>query len=192
MEPYKKDCFVIMAIKNPETEFLWHEVFVPAIESVGCKPRRIDKDEDGSSLSDLIFHFIKNSAILIADLTLSRPNCYLEVGYAMGVRSSLEIILCCREDHNADSENYRPGSNKIHFDIRQHNIIWWEENHLESFKEDLITKLNHRRDLIDKREPVPTEPQSDIMSPGEIKASPEIDHKIELTRRYLEAWIKKV
>ena len=190
-DSYKKNIFVIMPIENLETEFLWEEVFVPSIESVNCIPRRADKDEKGYSLSELIFQYIEYSPLVIADLTLERPNCYFEVGYALGRGKANKLILCCREDHNPDSPKYRSGSHKIHFDLRQHPLIFWKRNNLEKFKTDLIEKINYRRDLIEKREPVPTEPRATKEPEPAAEELIELEQKLKTARKDYEKWTKR-
>jgi len=191
-EEFKKDCFVIMGF-DPEIESIWGKVFVPVIESAGCKPLRVDVNEDGSSLSDLIFQYIQNSPLIIADLTLARPNCYFEVGYALGLSKHNNLILCCREDHNPDSPNYIPGSYKIHFDLRQHYIIWWSDNDFEKFKIDLSEKISYRRYLIDKKEEVPLEAESPptvekVFKKEVVEA---LEDKLSNARQDFERWTKK-
>lgn len=191
-EEFKKNCFVIMAF-DPEIESIWEKVFVPVIESAGCKPLKVDVNEDGSSLSDLIFQYIRNSPLIVADLTLARPNCYLEVGYALGLNKHKNLILCCREDHNPDSPNYKPGSYKIHFDLRQHFIIWWEISNLEKFKMDLMEKINQRRDLIEKKEEVPLEKElsQSIERVSESEVVDGLEVRLKNARQDFERWIKK-
>jgi len=191
-DEYKKDCFVIMAF-DPEVEPIWEKVFIPVIESAECKPLRVNVNEDGSSLSDLIFQYIRNSPLIVADLTLARPNCYFEVGYALGLNKHKKLILCCREDHNPDSPNYKPGSYKIHFDLRQHFIIWWEINNFEKFKVDLAEKINQRRDLIDKKEEIPLEAKSP-QSIGKVSEKEVVDGlegRLKNARQDYELWTKK-
>ena len=36
--------------------------------------------------------------MIVADITNERPNCYLEVGYAMGLGKKANLILTARED----------------------------------------------------------------------------------------------
>src|SRR5258708_134031 len=94
------ECFVIMPIKATETEFMCTDVYTPVIEAAGMTPIRIDEQDDGTLLPLQIVQQINSSALIVADLTLARPNCYFEVGYAMGINRYSTLILCCRDDHN--------------------------------------------------------------------------------------------
>lgn len=144
----KPDCFVIMPIQNPETEFLWEDVYKPIIEETGFKAVRIDEQEDGTSMHALIIEYLKLSPLVVADLSLARPNCYFEVGFAMGQNKFANLILCCREDHNPDSKNYDPSKNKVHFDVNTFYVIWWSKDETELFRTQLKTKIFQRKPKI--------------------------------------------
>lgn len=139
-----EEAFVIMQINNTELDLLWRDVYRPAIMGCGLDPKRVDKHNEGHLLSSEIADFIKRSKIIIADLTNERQNCYLEVGYAMGIGQFTNLILCAREDHNLESPNYTKGDPKIHFDLSGYGFIWWHKDKLEDFKKELISKIKQR------------------------------------------------
>ena len=136
----KYDCFVIMPIGNPETEFLWKDVYLPLLEGLNFEPKRAKENDDGHEMSGQIRNFIGTSSLLIADLTLARPNCYYEVGLAMGQSRESNLILCCREGEN------------IHFDISTYYVIRWSKNKLKDFKRELAEKIKYRMSGL---EPIP-------------------------------------
>lgn len=142
------EAFVIMQIGNKEMDNIWKDVFVPAIRENNLEPKRVDKHDEGRFLGSQIADFIKQAKITIADLTNERPNCYLEVGYTMGLDKFNNLILTAREDHNPDSPNYK--DKKVHFDISGYNIIWWDNKNLDSFKADLSKKIKGRLNVIEK------------------------------------------
>ncbi len=142
------DCFVIMPIQNEETEFLWEEVYKSTIEETGFRAIRIDEEEDGRSMHAQIVEYLKFSPLIVADITLSRPNCYWEVGFAMGQNKYSNLILCCREDHNPDSNAYNPETNKVHFDVNTYYVIWWTQAKLADFKQELKRKILQRKPKI--------------------------------------------
>lgn len=156
------NCFVIMPIENPETEPIWENVYIPVIEGAGLAPKRIDKEDEGTLLPTQIVQYINQSPLIIADLTLARPNCYLEVGYAMGLNKYNNLILCCREDHNIHSPKYSIDSEKVHFDLQSYGIIWWNQNDLDSFKEKLAEKIEFRKEKILKLTPKPQKATIDV------------------------------
>lgn len=139
-----RQAFVIMQIGSPEMDTVYQDAIVPALKSCGFNPKRVDKHNEGRLLKSEIVGFIESSDIIIADLTNERPNCYLEVGYAMGLDKFRNLILTVREDHNSDSPNYKKGGPKIHFDLSGYDILFWEKNNLIGFKEELEKRVRRR------------------------------------------------
>lgn len=105
---------------------------------------QVDKHNEGRLLKSEIVSFIQSSDIIIADLTYERPNCYLEVGYAMGLDKFRNLILTAREDHHQDSPNYKKGGPKIHFDLSGYDILLWDPNDLPGFKKELEKRVRRR------------------------------------------------
>lgn len=101
------EAFVIMQIGNLQLDRIWSEVYLPVIKECGLEPKRVDKHTEGRLLNSEVAEFINRAKIIIADLTNERPNCYLEVGYAMGKNKFQNLILCAREDHNHRNFLYR-------------------------------------------------------------------------------------
>lgn len=147
-----EEAFVIMQIGNPQLEVLWKDVYYPAIKECGLEPKRVDKHNEGRLLQSEIANFINRAKIIIADLTNERQNCYLEVGYAMGIDKFKNLLLCAREDHNPDSPRYKKGGSKIHFDLSGYGFLWWEETDLKSFKTILVSRIKQRLELLGDRE----------------------------------------
>jgi len=144
-----KQAFVIMQIGNRELDRIFNEVIKPAVIAARLPdPKRIDKHNEGGLLKSEITALIEDSDIIVADLTNERPNCYLEVRYAMGRNKFRNLILLAREDHNADSPNYRPGGRKVHFDLTGYDILFWNPNRLNEFQTELKTRIQRRLNLL--------------------------------------------
>jgi nucleoside 2-deoxyribosyltransferase len=94
-----KQAFIIMQIGNPALDKVCEDAILPSLRENGFDPKRVDKHNQGGLLKNEIIKFIENSDIIIADLINERPNCYLEIGYAMGVGKLRNLILTAREDH---------------------------------------------------------------------------------------------
>ena len=187
----KSFCFIIMPQENLETEFLWDEVYEPITSQAGLLPVRIDKKRNGKQLSDQIVSWIQTAPILIGDLTLSRPNCYFEVGYTMGLNKHNNIILCCRSDHNMHHPEYvAKNGHKVHFDIQSYPVIWWDKNNIGKFKKELLKEIKQRMDEI-KEIQVPVE--SILLQKTNVvyssSANPQIGLKKALEE--LKQWKKK-
>lgn len=145
-----EEAFVVMQIGNKQLDSLWKEVYIPVIKECGLVPKRVDKHNEGRLLQSEIADFVKRAKIVIADLTNERPNCYLEVGYAMGIDKFKNLILCAREDHHHESSNYTKGGPKIHFDLSGYGFLWWEETKLDDFRKELTFKIKQRLELLKK------------------------------------------
>jgi hypothetical protein len=136
--------FIIMQIGNPELDNVCARAIVPAVEVCGLDAKRIDKHNTGGLLKGEIITFIQSADIIIADLTNERTNCYLEVGYAMGIDKFSSLILTAREDHNQDSLSYQHGGPKVHFDLSGYDILFWSPENLEAFRNELEKRIRRR------------------------------------------------
>jgi hypothetical protein len=146
-----KEAFIIMQIGDSGLDAVCANAIVPALKSCGLDPKRVDKHNEGQLLKSEIVGFIKSSEIIVADLTNERPNCYLEVGYAMGLDKFKNIILTAREDHNQNSPNYKKGGPRIHFDLSGYDILYWDPNDLKAFREELEKRLRWRLSRLTSR-----------------------------------------
>jgi hypothetical protein len=135
-----------MQIGNTDLDKVCDEAIVPAIKACDLEPRRVDKHNTGGLLKSEIIGFIERSEIIIADLTNERPNCYLEIGYAMGLDKFRNIILTAREDHNLESPNYT--GKKVHFDLSGYDILFWLSDNIQDFKKELIKRIKRRQAIL--------------------------------------------
>ena len=140
-----------MQIGNSELDKIYSDYYIPAIKAANIDPIRIDKDNEGGLLKKEIVEYIEKSEIIIADLTNERPNCYLEVGYAMGLDKYKNIIITVKEDHFPESPNYKKGGHKIHFDLSGYDILFWDPDKLNEFKTKLTDKINRRLSIINPK-----------------------------------------
>ncbi len=136
--------FIIMQIGDAELDRMCEEVMVPALKVCGLNPKRVDKHNKGELLKSEIVRFIREAEIVIADLTNERPNCYLEVGYTMGVGKNSRLILTAREDHREGSPSHRLGGPKVHFDLGGYDILFWDPADLGSFRLELEKRIRRR------------------------------------------------
>ena len=136
--------FIISQIGDSQLDSVCSIAIVPALTSCGLDAKRVDKHNTGGLLKSEIIKFIESAEIIVADLTNARPNCYLEVGYAMGIDKFNNLILTAREDHNHDSANYQRGGPKIHFDLIGYDVLFWHPAHLDKFRLELEKKIKRR------------------------------------------------
>ncbi len=140
--------FIIMQIGNHELDQACKEAIVPALTACGFDAKRVDKHNEGGLLKSEIVAFLEQSEIIVADLTNERPNCYLEIGYAMGLGKFRNLVLTVREDHSPDSPRYLRGGPKIHFDLIGYDILFWSSDNLEGFRTELEKKIRRRMAVV--------------------------------------------
>jgi hypothetical protein len=141
------EVFVIMQIGDAQLDEVCDEAIDPAIKDAGFAPRRVDRHNEGDLLKSEIVQFIERSQIIVADITNERPNCYLEIGYTMGLGKKANLILTAREDHYHGSPNFRRDGPKVHFDLEGYSILFWDPADLAKFRSEL-TRLIQRRAAI--------------------------------------------
>lgn len=152
------EAFVVMQIGNPELDRVYADVICAALRGAGLEPRRVDKHNEGDLLKSEIIQFIERSEIIVADLTNARPNCYLEIGYAMGLGKKKNLILTCRDDHFPRNSKYTPGGPRVHFDLEGYDILSWSPDDDESFRTDLERRIRRRRAILSPAAITPTAP----------------------------------
>jgi len=140
--------FVIMQIGNPELDAVYEHAVAPALLACGFEPRRVDRHNRGGLLVSEIISFIEEAEVVVADLTHERPNCYLEVGYVLGVGKLTNLILTARSDHDPESPMHRPGGPRVHFDLAGFEILFWQPERLADFERELAKRIARRLELL--------------------------------------------
>ncbi len=144
-----KYAFIIMQIGDKQLDDVYYKAIKPAIESCKLNVKRVDKHNKGGLLKSEIINFINGADIVIADITNERPNCYLEIGYVMGVDKFKNLILTVREDHFLDSPNHKNGGPKVHFDLGGYDILRWNTDEIERFQKTLTNRILRRLRIIE-------------------------------------------
>lgn len=172
------EAFIIMQIGNSEMDTVCDDAFVPAIVDSGLRARRVDRHNEGDLLKSEIVGFIERSEIIVADLTNARPNCYLEVGYAMGLGKKKNLILTVRADHHHSHENWSRTGPRLHFDLEGYDILFWEPSDLETLRKSTITTFGWPIGIVlDNRDEFRPRPTSDgIEAEVSIKGTKGLDH----------------
>jgi hypothetical protein len=138
------EAFIIMQIGDAQMDAVCDEAFAPAIEEAGLVPRRVDRHNEGDLLKSEIVRFLERSQIIVADVTNERPNCYLEIGYAMGLGKKANLILTAREDHFHSHPAFDPRGPKVHFDLEGYDILFWSPEDLPKLREELTQRVRRR------------------------------------------------
>ena len=109
----------------------------PALEEVGYIPRRIDMVEHNEKIDDEIIAQIRQSGILVADMTGKRGGVYYEAGFAKGL--NIPVIWTIQDRLIETGQGKQPEVETVHFDTRQYNFIVWKD--AADLKEKLINRL---------------------------------------------------
>ena len=100
---------------------VYEKGFQVGIINAGYDPFRIDKKEHADKIDDEIISEIKTAALVVADFTKHRGGVYFEAGFGLGL--NLPVIWTCNKNDK------KP----LHFDIRQYNMIFWDDDNYEEF-----------------------------------------------------------
>lgn len=105
------------------------------------KIMKINDKHHNKYIPSEIISEIKRSKFMIADLTGYRGGVYYEAGYADGL--GIPVILTCKEDWFDDlkNENNITVRNGVHFDLRQKNILFWNDDNLDEFQRNLTARI---------------------------------------------------
>jgi hypothetical protein len=112
MSAPKLQIFVVMKYGDDELDSAYEGVIKPVGCDFGFDVHRIDEIQDSGNITQQILESIASSALVLADLTGERPNCYYEAGYAHA--KGKEMILAAKH------------GSSIHFDLAAHRFIHWK------------------------------------------------------------------
>ena len=101
---------------------------------------KIDEKDHINYIPAEIISEIKRSRFMIADLSGYRGGVYYEAGFAEGL--GIPVILTCSkewfEEHTDEQGNKCSG---VHFDLKQKNILLWENDKLDIFQRKLVARI---------------------------------------------------
>lgn len=128
---------------NYNMQKVYENAIEPAISTSKDKynAMRIDCKEHCNDINDEMIAEIRKSKFVVADLTGYRGGVYFEAGFAYGL--GLPVIYTCNQEwlntQKDDKGNIiREG---VHFDLNHRNMILWDYNKLEDFKEALRKRI---------------------------------------------------
>lgn len=91
----KPKAFVVMQF-TPEFNDLYTEVIKPIVENYNLTCERADETHTTNPILQDIIQSIKESSVIIADITPNNPNVFYEVGYSHAINKPT-ILLCDRK-----------------------------------------------------------------------------------------------
>jgi hypothetical protein len=107
----KKSVFVAMPFSD-EFEDIYQFGIYAAVRKCGYVCEKVDESVFTGPIIEQITEGIRNSTFVIADLSLEKPNVYLEVGYAWGLKKP--VVLVAREGQ------------RLHFDLSHHKCLFYK------------------------------------------------------------------
>lgn len=110
-EAARKKCVFVAMPFTEDCEDVYQFGIYNAVRRCGYVCEKVDESAFAGSIVDRIMDGIRSASFVVADLTLERPNVYLEVGYAWGL--GRPVILVAREGQ------------KLHFDLSHHKCLFY-------------------------------------------------------------------
>ncbi len=107
----KKSVFVAMPFAE-EFEDVYQFGIYSTMRRCGYICEKVDESVFAGNIVDRIMDGIRNADFVIADLTLEKPNVYLEVGYAWGLNK--RVLLVARDGQ------------RLHFDLSHHKCLFYK------------------------------------------------------------------
>lgn len=112
--------FIACAFGQEDVKQLVDNNISPLIDSYGYRPLIMSNEKASNSIDEAMREAIRNSYAFVADLTYARPSVYYEAGFAKAL--GMPTFLTCRKDHEHNAKD----TERIHFDLRNHTIGYWE------------------------------------------------------------------
>ena len=121
MSEPKKTCFVIQVFDEGKYDKRYNEVYLKSIEAVDLTPIRADKVLGTKPIIETIEESISSADVVLADISESNENVFLELGYALAKNKPCVII--------ADKEI----RSELPFDVRHRPVIFYNTHSPSSF-----------------------------------------------------------
>jgi len=121
----KPHIFVAMPFRKDMDDVFYYGIQGP-VHAAGFLCERVDQEAFTGDILDRVKNRIETASLVIAELTGSNPNVYLEVGYAWGKGRS--TILLVKE------------AKELRFDVRGHRCLTYER--IKDLEEQLTKELD--------------------------------------------------
>jgi nucleoside 2-deoxyribosyltransferase len=122
----------LIAACHDDIYWLIDNVYRPIAEELNFSLVFQEKTEPKDTIHEEIWENIKGCKLIICDLTHSRPNCFIEFGYALALNRPM---ICCIEDVDGHDENRRV---KVPFDVNNKNWHFWHREWISRENESEI------------------------------------------------------
>lgn len=126
-------CFVVQPFDERFTK-RFHDIYKPAITECGLEAYRVDYDPSVEVPIDAIEQGIRDSSIVLADITIDNPNVWYELGFAYALRRP--VVMICSEERTAP---------RYPFDIQHRTVTRYQVQSMQDFsslKETISTRIS--------------------------------------------------
>ncbi len=113
---------------------VFKDCFRPAVQATGLRLRRLDENPQAGLIDNRLRLEIRDSVMLIADLTNNNLGAYWEAGYAEGL--GRPVLYTCREEFFCKTGEFADLGG-AHFDTNHCLTILWKADALEHAAEQL-------------------------------------------------------
>lgn len=136
-------CFVMMPFGDPLGKY-FSAIYEPAVKKAGLHPVRADDDIFGTGkIIDQVWRGIKDSTVLIAELTSRNPNVFYELGLAHALQKPVVLVSSNEEDVPFDLQHIRV----IYYDMSD---PFWGEKLIEKVAENILSAIKNPEEAIFK------------------------------------------
>jgi hypothetical protein len=112
-EPAKKESVFVAMPFVEEFDDVYQFGIYSTIRRCGYICEKVDESAFVGNIVDRITDGIRNAKFVVADLSLEKPNVYLEVGYAWGMNKP--VLLVAKEGQ------------RLHFDVSHHKCLFYKK-----------------------------------------------------------------
>lgn len=151
------EAFIVMKFGHAPTDNLYDYAIVPLLKEFGYEPIRVDRYEFSGRIVDETLQNILTCQIVVAECSTPSPNVFFEVGYALG--NKRDVVLLVDEVE------------KIPFDLKDFKFII-HHNSIDGLKEQLRPRLEFLATERGHAKPGQTGGRSSGAEPGRPDAAP--------------------
>jgi nucleoside 2-deoxyribosyltransferase len=127
-----------MAFGRDDCDKIYSKQILPTLRSLNLNPIRVDRRQHPDDLNNFIIRMLKNSSIVLADLTYARPSVYYEAGFA---ERKTPVVYTVRKDHLSRAQ--RDERLRVHFDLEMKKIVDWLSPDDPTFQSRLKTRMRY-------------------------------------------------
>lgn len=138
MTQKKIKCFVAMAFGHTDCDLIYDRHILPVLRKLNVSPIRVDRKQHRDDLNNYIIRMLKESDIILADLTYARPSVYYEAGFA---ERFSPVIYTARADHLSRAQSDE--QLRVHFDLEMKKIVAWRYPNDKTFSAHLKRRLTY-------------------------------------------------